>query len=251
MIEQLPEVFAELERLNALPAHLVPDRLRAAVLDTAAAAAAHRQHAEKVAEASAAATSAGQAGDLAAAELAASTLNGLALVGRYVPHAHVDPGAVAEALDGAREAVRVARGDIPPVLAVEYALELAAWHSLGGLPANITGGVPESLGSDLTARAHAEQISAEQKSLAAGIATWNRGQGEVLTLLGTAASFIQQCRELAQRTAAVNAILRQANTDRRAAGLSWRAPDSYSSPACAALKEFRAAESALEVATTP
>lgn len=247
MIEQPPEVFAEHERLNALPAHLVPDRLRAAVLDTAAAAAAHRQHAEKVAEASAAASTAARAGDLAAAELAASTLNGLALVGRYVPQAHVDSGAVAEALDGAREFVRLARGEVPAVLAVEYVLELAAWHSLGGLPANIAGGVPESLGSDLAARAQADQIRAEQTSLAASVEAWNRGQGEVLTLLGTAASFILQCRELALRTAAVNAQVRQANVDRRAAGLSWRLPDSYSSTACVRLKEFRASQALQEV----
>lgn len=241
-----PETQTALERLNSLPASLVPDRLRASILDVADASATHREHAEQVMLASAAATTAGQAGDVAAAALAASQLVGLEQVGRFLPSPELDGAAVAEALSNAREAVRLARGDVPPVVDVEYVLELTAWHSLGGLPAHITGGVPESLLSDLTARAHADQVRAEQAAMVASIESWSRGQFEVVTFLGVAVALIQQCAELAQRTAAINAIVRQANSDRRASGLNWRLPDSYSSPECASLKKFRAAE-ALEV----
>lgn len=242
-----PEVQRALERLNALPAHLVPARLRASVLDAAAASAKHREHAEKVAEASGAATTAGQAGDVAAAALASSTLAGLEQVGRFLPATDLDVGDVAAALERARELVRLARGQVAPVLDVAYTLELRAWHSLGGLPANITGGVPESLLSDLTARAHADQVRADQAALSASIETWARGQGDVLTLLSVAAGLIQQCAELAQRTATVNAIVKSANDGRRASGLCWRIPDSYGSSAVRDLKNFRAADSALEV----
>ncbi len=244
-----PEVQAAEARLNALPAALISDRLRVSVLASAVAAAKRREHAEQVATASAAATTAGQAADVAAAALAASQLAGLEQVGRFLPSPELDGAAVAEALSNAREAVRLARGQVAPVLSVEYALELVAWQSLGGLPVHITGGVPESVASDLTARAQADQLRAEQAAMVASIAMWDRGQGEVLNLLGVGAALIQQCAELAQRTAAVNAVVRQANVARRSAGLSWRAPDSYSSPACAELRQFRAAESALQGAT--
>ena len=243
-----PEVQAALERLNTLPGHLVPDRLRAGLVDAAAAIAQRREHAEQVAEASAAATVAGQSGDVAAAALAASRLAALEILGRFLPPIELAPGTVAEALQGAQEAVRLARGEVPPVADVAYVLELRAWHSLGGLPVQVTGSVPESIVTDLTARAQADQVRAEQANLAASIETWARGQGEVLTLLGVAASLITQCADLAQRTAVVNAIVKQANDVRRASGLCWRVPDSYGSSAVRDLKEFRAAESALEAA---
>ena len=237
-----PEVVAEQARLDELPPHLVPERLRSTILEAAQAAAVRRQHAADVAEASHAATVAVQGHDVGAAALAASRLAGLELFVPSLPSTELDGAAVSEALAAAREAVRLARGEIPPVADVEYSLELAAWHSLGGLDVRVTGTVPESIASDLAARAHADQVRAEQKDLSASIAMWNRGQADVLSLLRIAAGLIQQCADLAQRTATVNEIVRQANAARRSNGLAWRAPDSYSSPACAALRQFRAQE---------
>lgn len=234
------ETEAALERLNSLPSQFVPDRLRASVLDVASGQAAHRKHSEEVAAVSLAARSAGELGDVSAASLAASRLAGLEQVRLYLPSVELDPAAVTEALDNARELVRLARGNVRPALAVEYTLECEAWSSLAGLDGRIIGGAPEPLDTDRAARSVAAAHNADVENLVKAIAIWNVGQGDVINLLTIAADLIRQCQSVAERSVPVNAQVRAANLARRSSGLNWPLPGSYSSLACATLRQFRA-----------
>ncbi|HUZ85662.1 MAG TPA: hypothetical protein VNF26_01790, partial [Candidatus Baltobacterales bacterium] len=131
-----PEVQAAEARLAAAPQRFVSARLRESILDGAIAEAERRQHAEDIEATSQAVRVALSIHDHLAAELASNRLTLLERITPLLAAPTLDAGTVAEALQGAQEAVRLARGEVPPVLDVAYTLELAAWHSLGGLPAN-------------------------------------------------------------------------------------------------------------------
>lgn len=245
----MSEVQAALEQLNSLPASLVTDRLRASVLDAAAAAASHRQHAAKVAEASAAANVAGTSGDVATASLAASELAGLALVGRHLPSAQLDAVAVAEALDHARQVVRVAASSIPVLPEVNYTAESAAWWSTAGLPPNRVAGPPHPRDDDEAAQRALDALARDRASIMSSVDTMDRATGDVLALLTTCAELLQALEQHAVRAADVARQVLAANRARRASGREWPTPDPYTSPAIEHLKNLRA-EMALEVAIT-
>ena len=126
--------------------------------------------------------------DVAGAAVAASELAGIERLSPLLPSTDLDAAAVAEALENAKEAVRIAAQGVQSPPAVSYSLELAAWRSLSGLGEHITGDPPVCLASDLAAQRALDGLEATRGAISGTIAAINRGQGDILGLLAAAGS---------------------------------------------------------------
>ena len=235
-----PEVEVAERNLATVPPRFMTDKLRATVIHAAESAAVRRQHAEKLQEARDRSRAAIASGDVAGAVLSGSEAAGLEQLASLLPSTDLDAAVVAEALENARELVRIAAQRVQSPPAVSYSLELAAWRSLSGLGEHITGDPPVCLASDLAAQRALDGLEATRGAISGSIAAINHGQGDILGLLAAAGSVIDQLGEHARRVAEVGAVVESANASRKAAGLTWRPPDSYSSTEVRALQAMEA-----------
>ncbi|HUY56628.1 MAG TPA: hypothetical protein VMV12_02210 [Candidatus Micrarchaeaceae archaeon] len=244
MMADSPETEAAVTRMAAIPAHLVPQTLRLAVLDAAARAAVVREARESVEDCLAAVKASLRRSDVAAARDVAKVLVAAERLIPMLTGVEVDPSAVAEALSSASNIIRQAIGQLQPVPELAYSLERAAWHALPvqmlpALPA------PVALPSDLEAERARAELEAARSNLQRAHGEWEsaaeRG-AEILGHLQAAGGLLEAVAELRGPLLAVAEQVRAANEARGLAGIAWQVPAGHTSEPIRRLEALRAAQ---------
>ena len=232
-----PEVAAAQARLDAIPADLVSQALRLAVMRAAEAASVHRDASQALDQAVRGAQAALEAGDVSGAAQAAAMIVACERLRAMLPSTEVDPGPVADALDHAAAVVRQSAAALPQIPTVSYTAEYAAWISLPPEWRNAST-PPAALASDLQAQQAVDELQRSRESVLATIAAFPKtltSPGDPVGLLQTASDVRGMCARHAVESAPVLAQVHEANTTRRLAGLTWLPPTGISTPALAAL----------------
>jgi hypothetical protein len=235
--ELTDEEQAATELLATLPAELVTDSLRAAVLHAAHGTSVQQKVTVATAEAEQAVRAALAAGDVPGAIEAATTLAAIARFHGYLPSVTVDPGAVEEAMTNAARHLREAESTILPLPIVHYTAQVNAWRSL---PPNFQAASPHPLVAkpDLDAQGVVDELAKERERVTATTSAWYRdlsGPVNPLNHIKAASDIAGMCREHAAVTARTAAVVQKVNEARAEADLNWIAPKSVTSPAIKAL----------------
>jgi hypothetical protein len=235
--ELTDEEQAALELLTTIPADMLTDDFRAAVLAAAHGTSVRQKVTDATAEAERALRAALTAGDVQRSTEAATTLVALERLGPFLPSVTVDAGAVKDQLANAARILREAEAKIAPLPRLLYTAELAAWRSLP-VPLQTTTPLPVATKPDLDAQGIVDDLAKERERVTATTVAWYQTltrDPNPLSHLRAASDTAGLCREHAKVTARVVDVVAHANESRSDAGLSWTPPSGIGSPAIAAL----------------
>ena len=250
MMANSPETQFALDRMEAIPEHLMTGLLRPAVLDAAERAAMTRQVHQAHSDSTGAVSAALRAADVPAAMALAEELAGTERLIPMLPSTEVDSSVVAEALSSASSKLRQALAELPPVPEVLFSAEKAAWRSLGQAVLTAVD-PPGALASDLDAEAARKAVEAARSGLAKGVDAWDRDSArgvDVLSLLLAAGGLLEAIASQRGPFLAAAEQVQAANEARVAAGVVWQVPRGHESGEIRHLQTLRAAVASLEVA---
>jgi hypothetical protein len=250
MMADSPETQAALDRLSAIPADLVTERLRVAAVGAAERAAVVREARGSVEDCLAAVKASLWRSDVAAARDVAKVLVAAERLIPMLPGCEIDPQAVAEALSSASNMIREAIGQLQPVPELAYTLERSAWQALP-LQMLPTLPSPVALPSDLEAERARAELEAARSNLQRAHGEWEsvaeRG-AEILGHLQAAGGLLQAIADLREPLLATAAQVRAANDARGLAGCAWQVPAGHTSEPIRRLEALRAAQTSEAVA---